>query len=408
MRTRMVTLALLLALGPVSGIAQEVASTPPRSPAAALSEAIATEEYWTLERMALAQPMPIPGVVVDVDDASTEVLASEAEAIATAVPGFAPGWQPGPSPQPRADDIYEYQSLDELPGGLATAMPQHGSAPTNPLKGPYGPFQRWTVFDSIKKYPKLTIGKLFFSLGGGNYVCSASVIHRNTLVTAGHCVSDGSGNFGSNFFFCPGRRKGVSPRGCWAWTYVATSSRWHNQGDPDYDYACIVTPATGTTRSDRIGNVTGWLGRAWNWPHRQQEQTFGYPQGAPFDGERLITTASPDWYSFHFRSGRQISKIIGSDLTGGSSGGPWILGWHRPGHEFPDSDGRKETDPGANWVNGVNSHKRCRVSCQSPPTNTNGVFWQEMSSPPFRRTNDDGGESEDIFAACFDNGGKKK
>ena len=76
---------------------------------------------------------------------------------------------------------------------------------------------------------------------------------------------------------------------------------------------------------------------------------FGYPQAAPFNGNRLITTASTDWYTHDFTPGGQVSKIIGSDLTGGSSGGPWILGW--AGAEFADTDGSSATDPGSNWVN---------------------------------------------------------
>ena len=104
--------------------------------------------------------------------------------------------------------------------------------------------------------------------------------------------------------------------------------------------------------------------------------------------------------------GNQISKVIGSDLTGGSSGGPWILGLANDDLERPDSDGAKATDPGNNWLNGVNSHKRCRTTCQSPPTNNSGVFWQEMTSPPFRRTTVDRQESEDVFRACFAEGGR--
>jgi hypothetical protein len=52
----------------------------------------------------------------------------------------------------------------------------------------------------------------------------------------------------------------------------------------------------------------------------------------------------------------------------------------------------------------VNSHKRCSVNCNNPPTTTTGVFWQEMTSPPFRNTAA-GDESEDILQVCFNSGG---
>ncbi len=356
--------------------------------------------------MAGAQPMSTPAIVVD--DALLSPLAvvpNEPDDLAK--PGFAPGWAPGQGRQPEGDEAYEFADFtgDGVPSPLkAVGQPEHGTAPSNPQTGPYGPFQRWTLIEPIKNYPKSTHGKLFFSLNGGNFVCSATVIHRNTLITAGHCNSDGDGTFATNRLFCPSWKDGASSRGCWTVVNSKTSAGWHNNGDPDYDYACLVTSPTGTVNNRPVGNAVGWLGRSWNWPAAQAVRTFGYPQAAPFSGGRLQTTASTEWYSFHFTGGGQISKIIGSDLTGGSSGGSWILGFQQGSQEFPDTDGRSATDPGRNWVNGVNSHKRCRTTCQSPPTATNGVFWQEMSSPPFRRTNA-GDESEDIVSVCFDVGG---
>ncbi len=115
-------------------------------------------------------------------------------------------------------------------------------------------------------------------------------------------------------------------RGCWAWASATTSGAWHFSGDPDYDYACVVTQVTGTVIADKIGNVTGWAGRAWNWV-ASRRLTFGYPQAAPFNGTVIQQTASVDWYNMDFTAGGQVSKIIGSDLTGGSSGGGWFLSW---------------------------------------------------------------------------------
>jgi len=387
----------------------------PLSQAQARTMAIEIESYWTPERMAEAKPMTaifdelaLPPYNDDLDE---KAMALEGEQV---LPGYAPGWKPGrhAQAQPAADVEYiitpDHPLWNLATGGVADedgyAQPQHGSKPSNPRTGPYGPFQRWTEFDSITVYPKSTHGKLFFSLNGSNFVCSATVIHRNTLITAGHCNSSGNGTFATNRLFCPSYRNGQhATRGCWTVINSKTSANWHTNGDPDYDYACLITQKTGTKVANQIGNVTGWLGRAWNWSHSQAVKTFGYPAASPFNGNRLITTASTEWYDHHFRSGGQVSKLIGSDLTGGSSGGSWVLGWQGPGH-FSDSDGNSATNPGSNWVNGVNSHKRCLTNCQSSPTNTNGVFWQEMSSPPFRNTSA-ADESEDIIQICFNNGG---
>ncbi len=403
--------ALLLCLVPVAAFSQnrqEAASLddPNVSAAEALASARATVAYWTVARMKAAIPM---SRAVAFDANAVEAAANEVEeASPAALPGFAPGWRPGMPPHkdvkyyiPAGHPMYPTNASVE-----AGFQPQHGSAPTNPRTGPYGPFQRYTEIDPILNFPISTHGKLFFTLPGqGDFVCSATVIHRSTLITAGHCNHGGpGGQTAINREFCPSHRNGVNPRGCWPVVASATSLRWRTVGDPDYDYACLVTGPSGTTIANRIGNVTGWLGRAFNFPHSQAVRTFGYPQAPPFNGMRLQTTQSTEWYSFQFEPGGQSSKLIGSDLTGGSSGGSWVLGWNKPGNEFPDTDGSLATDPGNNSVTGVNSHKRCVGDCRTPPTNTNGVFWQEMSSPPFMSTAATD-ESEDIIQQCFANGG---
>jgi hypothetical protein len=257
---------------------------------------------------------------------------------------------------------------------------------------------------SYVQWPRSIHGKLFFSFGASNFVCSASVIGRSTIATAGHCVSNGAGTFATNVLFCPSYNQGGpnTSRGCWATVSLTTSGAWHSSGDPDFDYACGVTAVTGTVIANKIGNITGWAGRGWNWVD-VPVITFGYPQAAPFGGTIIQQTASVEWYNVDFTAGTQVSKVIGSDLTGGASGGGWFLSWRHPSVEVADSDGNNGTDPaGGNngpFINGVNSHKRCSVHCGSPPNATQGVFWQEMTSPPFR--NDGTGDSEDVFAVCL-------
>ena len=369
----------------------------------AQAEAARIEAYWTPERMASAKAMPI-GTVVQQE--APEPVPESAEIYGP--PGFSPGWAPGSGPQPEPYEEYEITPGDLLhSGAIGRRIPQHGPKPSDPLNGPYGPFQRWTWFGRYLTYPTSAHGKLFFSLNGGNFVCSATVIQTGTVITAGHCNSDGNGTFATNRLFCPSyNANGVNPAvGCWAAVGSVVSGTWHSNGDPDYDYACLLTATTGTVINNRIGNVTGWFGRAWNWPSYQAIMAFGYPQGAPFVGVHIITAATTEWYTHDFTSGGQISKLVGSDMTGGSSGGSWVMGLAHRFAEYPDTDGSQVTDPGSfqfPWVNGVNSHKRCVVSCQSPPTSTNGVFWQEMSSPPFL----DGAGSDDmkdVTDLCFNN-----
>jgi hypothetical protein len=133
--------------------------------------------------------------------------------------------------------------------------------------------------------------------------------------------------------------------------------------------------------------------------------SWGYPAASPFSGYHIILATSPEWYEVNMTSGDGlVSKYMGNDMTGGSSGGPWWMSVGHNTYEYPDTDGSWATDPGSPggpYLNGVNSHKRCRNGCFTPPTSTSGTFWQEMGSPQFRNTSGDTDESEDIFASCF-------
>lgn len=388
-------LVLAVSLVAFAGSASAQVSFTPGSSAAATSQALMN--YWTPARMAAAQPMPIPGRLID----PTKPVTRQAQPVPAAPRTLVPAYPPGQIPA--VEQRIELPEGTPYFGQTSAAPMDFGVAPTEPLNGPYGPFQRWTMEGNYLVWPRSIHGKLFFTLNGGDFACSATVIGRSTIATAGHCVSDGSGTFATSLLFCPSYYQGGAypTRGCWGWAFVVTSAGWHFSGSPDYDYACIVTPVTGTVVANKIGNVTGTAGRAVNFTD-VPEMIFGYPAGPPFPGNIIQMVATTDWYSWDADAGGQVSKIVGNDLTGGSSGGGWFLGWRAPGAEVADTDGSWSTDPttAGPYINGVNSHKRCKVTCNEPPALNNGKYWQEMSSPPFRGTAA-GDESEDIFAACL-------
>jgi hypothetical protein len=362
-------------------------------------------DYWTPERMAASMSLD----ELDTVDVGYDEPAVIEESESTVPTMVYPGWS-GQGPQPAPDEVYEVLPGDPLydrMAGAVEAQPQAWSVPpTNPLNGPYGPFSRRTHAGRYLTYPRSTIGKLFFTLNGSDYVCSGSVIHRNTVMTSGRCNSDGTGTFATNRIFCPSYNQGGinTDQGCWAVVNSKTSNSWHFSADLDYDYACLITSTTGTIHNTSIGNRTGWLGRVYNAPAIWMVDQFGYPVEAPFPGYHIIQVASPEWYEAHFTAGGQISKFTGNDMTGGSEGGPWIAGWAHGSAEYGDTDGSIWTDPSHHLLNGVNSYRRCRTDCRRPPTATAGIFWQEMSSPPFRAT-EDGDEADDIINVCFNNGG---
>jgi hypothetical protein len=251
------------------------------------------------------------------------------------------------------------------------------------------------------------------------------VIQRNTIATTGHCVSDGAGTFATDFLFCPSytvdeNGEGIpDPKlGCWSGISAATTAAYHHSAAIDRDIACIVTARKSTVQKHSLGDVTGWTGRIWNLPSRIPTFALGYPAGAPFPGHHLIVSASSEWYIVNMTLGDgQVSKYIGNDMTGGSSGGPWWVSMRGTGGsvdvphssdypEYPDVDGSDMTDPfqggrDGPFLNGINSHSRCALSGCPPGS----IFLSETGSPQFRNTASDDDESEDVFKACFDHGG---
>ncbi|TFB74303.1 hypothetical protein E3O21_15935 [Cryobacterium flavum] len=167
------------------------------------------------------------------------------------------------------------------------------------------------------------IGKIFFTLGGTDYVCSGNSIsaaNENTVVTAGHCVNEGPGNFASRLIFVPAYENGSAPFGQWNATELYAPTQWSNNGDISYDtgFAIVASP-TGTSLSDSVGAS----GVTFNQSRGLTYTAYGYPAAPPFTGETLQScygTASADPY------GQSQSQGIPCDMTGGSSGGPWMIG----------------------------------------------------------------------------------
>lgn len=362
-------------------------------------------KYWTPERMRAAQPMPTPGVATD---STARKAAIPASPLPSGPRGVAYGWKPGPAPAVQKVRIFNDAAV---PAQEMAAPLYFGTAPTNPKDGPYGPFSREGMQGTYLNYPRTLHGRYFFTLNGSNYSCSATVIGGSTIATAGHCVSDGAGTWATNRLFCPSYYNGgpggagmPNPaRGCWSGVMSGTSTAWHTAADPDSDYACVVLATTGTVFANKVSTLTGVSGRGWNWSN-VPVTTFGYPAVAPFLGNTIQMTNSVMWYGWDGNGlGGQVSNVIGSDLNAGSSGGGWFIGWRHVNNEVADTDGNNITDPGGAgpFLVGINSHKRCEAGdCSSPPTTTSGIYWQEMTSPPFANTAA-GGESEDVFAGCL-------
>ncbi|GAA1534363.1 hypothetical protein GCM10009788_41560 [Nocardioides humi] len=175
-------------------------------------------------------------------------------------------------------------------------------------------------------------GKLFFRDGATAYVCSAAAVNtpeRNLVVTAGHCVNSGGtrvllggcreGVDYSDFLFVPAYDQGARPYGTWVGTAAVTPSEWPQQCDAvARDQGMIrVAPLGGRNLVD----VVGGNGLAWNYPAREDGvRVVGWPAQAPYDGEsRQECTGSTTLLQ------QTGDAQIACPMTGGASGGPWLL-----------------------------------------------------------------------------------
>jgi hypothetical protein len=172
--------------------------------------------------------------------------------------------------------------------------------------------------------PTSTNGKVFFTEGGLNYVCSGTALlsgNKSTVWTAGHCVNDGAGTFHTNWAFVPAYADGSRPYGTWTARSLLTTAGWNNSGDFSYDNGAAIVNLNG---GRALTDVVGGRNPSFNYARKQTYVSHGYPAAPPFNGQRLWTCTSPLIYDD--TSANPPTMGIDCNMTGGSSGGGWIAG----------------------------------------------------------------------------------
>jgi hypothetical protein len=202
-------------------------------------------------------------------------------------------------------------------------------------------------------------GKVFFTNGGIDFVCSGtSVASPDGLLvwTAGHCVANEAGThqFDSFAEFVPaynGAAFNTSPKGVWIADRFTTTTAWLNNGDVSRDLGVMhVVAHSGVT----LGQTVGTAGFAWNQSRDQDFTDFGYPQNSPFNGKFMIECNAAHGGDAVFSGGTGPALIgIGCDMTGGSSGGSWSIGW-----------GGNTTGPAGLFVGFINAHNDYKFNAQ--------------------------------------------
>jgi V8-like Glu-specific endopeptidase len=269
-----------------------------------------------------ARPIPLP--------ASRRLPPSPRQAVMQGADPVAlfgePGFAPGGAGNGEEDPV-QLVPAQKIPHGRAIAPQEFGSA-----NQPYTTSEANAYTDyTVKHYPFRAAGKLFFNIGSASYLCSASLIKPGIVVTAAHCVADyGAKKFYSNWVFVPAYNNGTAPYGKWSAASATVLTAYYDGTDGCYQYGVIcpddMAVLTLAAKSSTYpGSTTGWLAYGWNgYSFNGSGQALitqlGYP--VDLDGGLLMERNDSQGYVDTTFSN---NTIIGSLMTGGSSGGPWVV-----------------------------------------------------------------------------------
>lgn len=276
---------------------------------------------WSKERMSGAKPMVFRAPAGDNID------------ISPAGPDGKPGYFPSVLPLDVQGPTIEGADLAVL-------------SPASPLGYSYpAPFTGYENFSAYTVFPYIAVGKLFFTQFGIDYVCSATSIGNYAIWTAGHCLHAGNNSgsgWSSDVAFVPAYLDGSTPKGQWLGHRLWTTSNWYSSRDLRYDMGGVILDVSSS--GDKISEVVGNLGFSYNQVRELNWFLMGYPAESPFTGGRQRICATS--YAYNYTGlGAPYPSGVGCDMTGGSSGGPWI-------HKFSGAAGN------TNYLNGENSFGR--------------------------------------------------
>jgi hypothetical protein len=141
-------------------------------------------------------------------------------------------------------------------------------------------------------------------------------------LTAGHCLHKGAGGGWSSWVhFFPYYPYVFAPN-YWAERLFAWEP-WIKDGDHKFDYAMIRIAVD-------MQPAIGYLGSMWNGGRSGVSwESVGYPAESPYSGDWMYHTTGG------YKSGQNPIEMGNNDMTGGSSGGPWMV--NSNGHHYANS-----------------------------------------------------------------------
>ena len=338
------------------GAPRATSATSPSSPQVlATRRQRSSGAFWTPERMRDAEPMDLPLVTPDEVGPAFAPQSLRAPGEARSRPGAPPSIDVAPDFDNQLFEPREPEFQLEPQSATGTDLAPLAASPDGALSSNSRVFPR----AALTAYPYRTAGRLFWHDPGRNIDtwCSASVIQRRLVVTAGHCVYNAEqGHWHTNFRFIPAYDEGAAPFEAWDFEQVFTTLSWAQGGGrlPNAaDFAILVITdriVEGETRA--VGDAIGWLGWQTDVVANSHVTILGYP-GNLDNGQRMQQTTSQT-----FAVVEPNAAEFGSVQGGGSSGGPYILNFGEM------AEGQDE--PAANVVVGIQSYAYFDLATRQP------------------------------------------
>jgi V8-like Glu-specific endopeptidase len=190
-------------------------------------------------------------------------------------------------------------------------------------------------------------GRILFTMGGSDYICSGSVVDSGndamyaTVLSAGHCVFDATDGWATNWMYIPDFDDAPTYTcastfyGCWtaerlaAHTDFVSAGAFNDQAvEVDFAFARVGKGGKGATGTLDLDAVTeGYTLKTGGVTNASKLWAFGYPAAGKYKGKDLT-----------YCTGTLVNDPYGANtwgmacnMTGGSSGGPWLADTTNPG-----------------------------------------------------------------------------
>ncbi len=199
----------------------------------------------------------------------------------------------------------------------------------------------WTAGGAIETRS----GRVLFSDADGNWICSASVVSDGStsngyslVVSAGHCAYDGHGGWAYNWMYMPDFDADPSYNcqtrtlGCWTATHLVLWSAFvsgggFGSGTLGYDWSIARVGLGGTSGGTELDSSGSYPLKTSGNGVGDAAWAFGYPAAQKYKGYDLVYCAGTTVDDPYGRP----TWGVGCDMTGGSSGGPWLVDTTDPG-----------------------------------------------------------------------------